>query len=140
MSTPNLGLSHIAASQNQKEVTANAAFDGLDVALTNETTINLTDAPFVMTVAVATAYMSFIFTGALTANRLVTLSSKKLYIVWNQTTGGQSLTFGTTLVGRTATISSLASPAAFNILYCDGINVDLVGTSGSLTGAGLGEV
>jgi hypothetical protein len=28
--TPNLALAHIAAGQNQKEVTANAAFDALD--------------------------------------------------------------------------------------------------------------
>jgi len=32
MSSPFLAITHIAASQNQKEVTANAAFDALDVA------------------------------------------------------------------------------------------------------------
>ena len=34
MSTPNLAIAHIAASQDQKEVTANAAFDALDLAMT----------------------------------------------------------------------------------------------------------
>jgi hypothetical protein len=34
MPTPNLNITHIAAAQNQKEVTANAAFDALDKALT----------------------------------------------------------------------------------------------------------
>ena len=34
MSTPNLAIAHIQASQDQKEVTANAAFDALDLALT----------------------------------------------------------------------------------------------------------
>ena len=34
MSTPNLSIAHIQASQDQKEVTANAAFDALDLALT----------------------------------------------------------------------------------------------------------
>ena len=34
MSTPNLAIAHIQASQDQKEVTANAAFDTLDLALT----------------------------------------------------------------------------------------------------------
>src|SRR5260370_39327712 len=99
MSTPNLGLPHISASQNQKEVTANLTFDGLDLALTNPTAINLSDAPYVMTSAIADGNLSFIFTGALTANRLITLPATKLYVVWNQTTRGQTLTFSTTLVG-----------------------------------------
>jgi hypothetical protein len=34
MSTPNLAIAHIQASQDQKEVTANAGFDALDLALT----------------------------------------------------------------------------------------------------------
>ncbi len=34
MSTPNLAIAHIQASQDQKEVTANAAFDALDLAMT----------------------------------------------------------------------------------------------------------
>ena len=34
MSTPNLAIPHIAAAQNQKEVTANDAFDRLDEAIT----------------------------------------------------------------------------------------------------------
>jgi len=34
MASPNLAIPHIAASQNQKEVTANAAFDALDLAMT----------------------------------------------------------------------------------------------------------
>jgi hypothetical protein len=34
MTTPNLAIPHIAASQNQKEVTANDAFDRLDEAIT----------------------------------------------------------------------------------------------------------
>ena len=34
MSSPNLQIEHIAEGQNQKEVTANDAFDALDLALT----------------------------------------------------------------------------------------------------------
>ena len=34
MSTPNLAIAHIQASQDQKEVTANAGFDALDLAMT----------------------------------------------------------------------------------------------------------
>jgi hypothetical protein len=39
MSTPNLNLAHIAAGQSQKEVTANAAFDGLDTAICGKLSI-----------------------------------------------------------------------------------------------------
>ena len=44
MSTPNLAIAHIAASQNQKEVTANDAFDALDQAICGLTAISLTGA------------------------------------------------------------------------------------------------
>lgn len=136
MSTPDLAIAHISSSQNQKEVTANAAFDTLDLALTNEVTIALTDAPYALSTALAYTSMCFVFTGALTANRLVTVpSTKKLYIVWNQTTGGQSLTFGASLIGRTAAVAPLASPAAFNILYCDGVNVDFITNVASVPGS-----
>jgi hypothetical protein len=39
--TPNLLIDHIAANQAQKEVTANAAFDALDKALCQQTSIAL---------------------------------------------------------------------------------------------------
>lgn len=137
MSTPDLAISHISASQNQKEVTANAAFDALDLALTSAASVAVADAPLTLPVATAYGNMCFTFTGATTADRLITLpSTKKLYIVWNQTTGGNTLTFGTALAGRTATINPLASPAAYNVLYCDGTNVDVISAS-SLTNSSL---
>jgi hypothetical protein len=42
--TPNLLIEHIAANQAQKEVTANAAFDMLDKAACQLTSIALADA------------------------------------------------------------------------------------------------
>lgn len=43
MTSPNLAVPHIAASQNQKEVTANEAFDRLDLALTGSLVIDASE-------------------------------------------------------------------------------------------------
>jgi hypothetical protein len=55
MSTPNLAIPHIAASQSQKEVTANDAFDRLDEAICGMTVRSLTGitSPLVLTTAEA---------------------------------------------------------------------------------------
>ncbi|MBX6323947.1 MAG: hypothetical protein IRY94_19190, partial [Rhodospirillaceae bacterium] len=42
MSTPNLAITHVAASQNQKEVTINDALDRLDMAMNDTTDIDCT--------------------------------------------------------------------------------------------------
>ena len=58
MSTPNLAIAHIAASQNQKEVTANDAFDALDQAICGLTAISLTGATSPLVLATTTALRS----------------------------------------------------------------------------------
>ncbi|HWZ82841.1 MAG TPA: hypothetical protein VNW47_09465 [Terriglobales bacterium] len=40
-STPNLDIAHIATNQNQKEATANTAFDDLDTAMTDQISIDV---------------------------------------------------------------------------------------------------
>lgn len=134
MATPNLALNHIAAAQNQKEVTANAAFDGLDVALTDWAQEQVGDQHFILPQTDALSHMVFYFTGLLSGQRGITLpSTRKLYIVQNQTSGpgsrvgsGFSLVFGTanSPSGRVAIIEANAQEYA--ILYCDGFNVDRV--------------
>src|SRR5258708_31791479 len=114
MSTPNLAIVHVAAAQNQKEVTVNTALDNFDTALTGVVTEAMPDLHFVLPTADALQNMVFIFTGALTLGRGVTLPpNKKLYIVSNQTTGAGSpagsrwsLTFGTASspTGRVAVV------------------------------------
>lgn len=126
---------HIAAAQNQKEVTANSAFDDLDLAMTNVLAIALPDLHYALALADALQNMVFRFTGALTANRGITLpQNKKLYIVSNQTAGSpsSSLVFGAAVspLGRTAVVPPSGS-TSYVILYCDGTNVDIVaGTTG----------
>ena len=65
MSTPNLAISHIQASQDQKEVTANAAFDALDLAMTESGLLDVS-AGGVITVpsAQARGLVRLVLTGA----------------------------------------------------------------------------
>jgi len=114
--TPNLLLAHIVASQSQKEVTANAALDGLDEALCNPTTIAMSDADMTLTDAQMLGNMFLSFTGTLTAARTITVPSHaKLILIENDTTGGFALN---------VKVPS-GSPLTFNVgdlrlLYCDG--------------------
>src|SRR6266699_2347513 len=125
-STPNLLISHIATNQASKEVTANAAFDDLDLALTNKLAHAMTDADYTLAdPSEARQNMAFVFTGAITADRHIILpASKKLYIVSNQTTGGHNLIFGV-LTGSPPAYGTTVSVAAssYFILYSDGTNV-----------------
>ena len=90
--TPNLLLSHIVASQSQKEVTANAALDGLDQALCQPTTIAMSDANLALTDAQMLGNMFLSFTGTLTAVRTITVPvHTKLILIENDTTGGFAL-------------------------------------------------
>lgn len=117
--TPNLLISHIAAAQNQKEVTANTAFDDFDEALCANVSLAMTDANYTVVQATALQNMVLVFTGTLTADRTVTLpANKKPWIVSNQTTGGFSLTFK---VG-TATNTVVLTGSGYTLIYCDGTN------------------
>ena len=114
--TPNLLLAHIVASQSQKEVTANAAFDGLDQALCQPSVIAMTDANLALTDTQMLGNIFLSFTGTLTAARTITIPSHaKLIMIENDTTGGYALN---------VQLPS-GTPIAFNsgdlkLLYCDG--------------------
>lgn len=123
MATPNLGLAHIAASQNQKEVTANAAFDGLDQALCGSLTVPIPDADVTLTPAQALAALAIVATGALTANRnIIVPTNCKLYLLVNKTTGGFTVTLKTTA----GTGFAVAAADGYRAAYCDGSNVNHV--------------
>jgi hypothetical protein len=129
MASPNLGIIHVASAQNQKEITVNSAVDDLDLALTNVVVEAMPDAHFAVPIADALENMVFRFVGVLTANRTVQLpANRKLYIVQNQTTGSptSTLSFGTpsSPTGRIANVP--AESQEYYVLYCDGVNVDIV--------------
>jgi hypothetical protein len=128
-STPNLLISHIASNQAAKEVTANAAFDDLDLALTNKLVHAMADADYTLAdPSEARQNMVFAFTGAITADRHIILpASKKLYIVSNQTTGGHNLIFKVAS-GTTVSLANVSSN--YITLYCDGTNVVAISVAG----------
>jgi hypothetical protein len=73
---PTLLIDHIAANQAQKEVTANAAFDALDKALCQLTSIAILDVDTTLTDAQMLGALSMKFTGTLTAGRTITIPAK----------------------------------------------------------------
>lgn len=94
--TPNLQIDHIAASQAQKEVTANTAFDALDKALSQFTEIALSDEDTALTDEQALGSMALSFTGTLTAGHTITIPAyAKLLLAENNTDGGFLLSLQT---------------------------------------------
>lgn len=113
MATPNLNITHIVSSQAQKEVTANEAFDALDVALCDEVALDFTagnvtvaDADFRANIALRTANLSV-------ARDLTVPAIKRLFIVNNADgTNVCSVKRGSTTVAVAA--------SAVAVLYTDG--------------------
>ena len=130
--TPNLLISHIAAAQNNKEVTANTGFDDFDGAITGLKTVAMANTDQTLSNADALYNMVFVCTGVDTADRnLILPQQKKLYIVSNQTTGGYNIIVKTAAGGSPTTVT-LSNPnnspltSEYSILYCDGSNVILI--------------
>jgi hypothetical protein len=120
MSTPNLAIAHIAASQNQKEVTANDAFDRLDDAICGLTAISLTGQTSPLVLATATASRSAVLQldpvhpgGSF---HLVVPTNRKPYTVRNLSGGAVTL--------RTAAGSGVSvADGQVKLLYVDGTDV-----------------
>ena len=140
MATPNLALSHIQAAQNQKEVTANAAFDGLDTAMNGIVTMANADADLTLTVNQLASAMVLSFTGALTADRKINLPAniERLFVIDNDTTGAHNLIVQVT--GGAGSSVSVGTADGLTLLYCDGTNVEKIGGGGTGGGTGTGDV
>ncbi|MDD3030549.1 MAG: hypothetical protein PHS57_09820 [Alphaproteobacteria bacterium] len=124
--TPNLLIDHIAAAQAQKEVTANTAFDALDKALCQFTSLALADANLALTDAQMLGNMALKFTGSLTAARTITVPARaKFLYVENGTTGGFALSVKT----PSGTAVSLGSGER-KFLYCNGSDFSVVAEAG----------
>jgi hypothetical protein len=133
--TPDLLISHIATNQNQKEVTANTAFDELDGALTALLSKAFpSDADYTLTATEggeAYGNIAFKFTGTISAPRnIIVPATTKLYIVSNATTGG----FGIQIKTPSGTGITVGNGTGYAILYCDGINVVQLTTAGGAAG------
>jgi hypothetical protein len=133
LATPYLAINHIAAAQDQKEVTANDAFNRLDASVNAEVPIAMTDADATLTQSQTASGGVLQFTGALTADRYINIPAvNRAFIVRNSTTGGFNLIVQ--VIGAAGASVSVA-PATLTSLYCDSVDVIAVGGGG---GGGTG--
>jgi len=123
MSTPNLQITELTATQNNKYATLNDAFENFDGAITALLTVAMADANYILTGGEggeALAHLAVRFTGTLTADRDITIpNNQKVYLIQNNTTGGFSLNVKTA-AGAGVLVSNDDS---FNCVYSDGTDV-----------------
>lgn len=140
MPSPNLAVTHVAAAQNQKEVTINDAVDALDNAMNRALSVAMADADLVLTTSQANRNGLVVLTGSLTAPRLVTLpANHRRLALRNATTGGHEVTVG--YAGGGATVAVPADSTA--LLVGDGTDLHGVaggGPGGAASLAGLDDV
>ena len=92
MSSPNLAVPHVAAAQNQKEVTINDAINALDNSINRTLALEMADADLTLTSDQANRNGLIILTGTLTAERIVTMpANHQRLAICNATTGGQQI-------------------------------------------------
>ena len=131
MPSPNLAVAHVAASQNQKEVTINDAFDALDNAVNRALQVAMADANLTLTTSQANRHGLVVLTGSLTATREVTLpANHRRLALRNATTGDQAVTVRYPGSGAVVAVA----PDSTALLVGDGTN--LYGVAGGGTGGG----
>lgn len=133
--TPNYGWPLLATNQASPEVTHNEAITDIDQAFGSLFVKALPDSDYTLNISAVpseASYLTYTFTGTLTADRnVIAPTNRKLYSVWNNTTSPYNIVFKT-LSGTGITIPYSAT-AAYVLLYCDGTNVVSIGTQ-SVTG------
>jgi hypothetical protein len=125
MPSPNLDIAHVAAAQNQKEVTINDAIDALDRAVTDLLTKDLTaeTSPLALTATEALRSVALRFTGTPAGAFTIHVpASRKGWHVLNDTTV-------VVTVKTPAGAGVDVAPGGRAILYCDGADVVLVADS-----------
>lgn len=114
MSSPNLAVTHVAAAQNQKEVTINDAIDALDRALTDTLALDLSTGALTLTAAQLRSAMALRPAAALSGPSTITLPQlRRVFAVLNS-----DLTH--TLTIQRGTSSVLLVPGESAVLICDG--------------------
>lgn len=110
--SPNLDITHVAASQNNKEITINDAVDALDKAICDYASVDMSSAP--ASVSLATIQQAVVLMVSNPAGEALTLAAtKRLFIVYNTDASDDvDVTVGATVV--TVAADTLA------MLYMDG--------------------
>ncbi|WP_337875605.1 hypothetical protein [Elioraea sp.] len=125
MPSPNLSITHVAAAQNQKEVTINDAVDALDNAMNRALSLAMADSNVTLTADQANRNGLVVLTGALTAPRTVTLpANHRRLALRNATIGGFAVTAKYPCGGATVAVL----PETTALLQGDG--TDLYGVAG----------
>lgn len=121
MPTTNLQVPYISASQAQKEVTANDAFDRFDAALTARLVKSISGADVTLTDDEYNKNIYFQSSGTLSAARnLIVPARKKLFTFEHGSSGGFQITVKTPTGGGIPLVFPQKA-----LLYCDGTNVVL---------------
>lgn len=116
--TTNLGITKIEASQSQKEVTANTAFDVLDKAIAGTLSKTITSSDITLTGSEGQNAI-LVLSGTLTGNRnLIVPTASKIFLVYNNTSGAYTVTVKTS--GGTGVV---IPQGGRQIVLCDGTNV-----------------
>jgi hypothetical protein len=122
--TPNLNISHIASSQNQKEVTANTAFDDLDTAMTDTLTVDLSTASGgAITPTTSTVLLAFAlkFTNQASPDADITVnvpSNKHFYRLHHAGSGSHNV-----IVKVSGQTGVTLAPGNVRLVYCNGTDV-----------------
>jgi hypothetical protein len=132
MTSPNLAITHVAAAQNQKEVTVNDAINALDRALTEALSIDFSGGPVTLTAAQFRQAIAFKPSATLAAPASLTVPQiKRVFVVIN--TDG----FFTIDVVRGSKTVSVPPGTAF-CLCTDGTTNGLYAAGGGSGGTGGG--
>ena len=128
MASPNLNITHVAAAQNQKEVTINDAIDALDEALTDSITVDFTSGDVTLTGAEFRENVRFLASNHAGGEDLAVPLIKRLFVVENPTSGAGDINVvrGTTSVAL--------SPGGAGLFYTDGTADGLVQVGGTVGG------
>jgi hypothetical protein len=130
MTSPNLAITHVAAAQNQKEVTVNDAINALDRALTDALAVDFSAGPVTLTAAQFRTAIAFKPSATLTAPASLTVPQiKRVFVVIN--TDG----FFTIDVVRGSKTVSVPPGTAF-CLCTDGTTNGLYAAGGGGSGGG----
>ena len=133
MSTPNLAIPHIAASQNQKEVTANDAFDRLDEAITGRLTLDFAAGDVTLTANQYRRHVAFSAINLVSGRELVLPAIRRVIVVDNSVVAAD-------LVVRQGTTTLTVPAGAGQLLHTTGTTGGLVAVAPAAQTGGAAPV